>query len=187
MYRYHQFDTGQHFPPVAERGNVSGVRHDVHDLYDGCYRRLVAQTFALTLDLPEAHDCVQEAFARALASPRSFRASDDPQRWLRTAALRVARRRMRWRAVQRRVARQPGTPAGDAEQFTLSENALIDALRRLPTSLREPVALYHVAGLDVGEIATLLDVADATVHGRIDQGRDQLQRHLDTVGRAGGA
>ena len=40
--------------------------------YDGCYRRLVAQVYALTADLAEAQDAVQEAFVRALAQPRAF-------------------------------------------------------------------------------------------------------------------
>lgn len=43
--------------------------HDeqVREVYDGCYRRLVAQLFVVCGDLNEAEDAVQEAFVRAIA------------------------------------------------------------------------------------------------------------------------
>jgi hypothetical protein len=56
------------------------VADDLRALYDGCYRRLVGQVYAVTGDLAEAQDAVQEALVRALAGRRRFGRVDNPRR-----------------------------------------------------------------------------------------------------------
>lgn len=166
--------------------------HDVYGLYLGCYRRLVAQTFALTVDLDRAHDAVQQAFARALAAPRAFNRVDDPEAWLRHTALSLARRRERRRARRARLARLTGRdrrgrdhalgeqPA--ATGLDRAHHALLDALYQLPEREREAVALHRLGGLAVPEIASLVGCSDGTVHALLASGGHRLS----TGGRGGG-
>lgn len=231
---------------------MSGVLgQDAHSLYTGCYRRLVAQVLALTGDLAEAQDAVEEAFARAVAQPRPFARLDDPEAWLRVTALTVARRRRqrreradrlrglarRWRTrwvgwfgwmgrtERRRGSAQTAEPtapaevsaqtrpphagspqadpvqpelAAPAERVTEvgpeagSEGAsaptdpaagsaaaaplpagyrvVLDALAGLSERYRETVALHHLAGLTVHEIASVTGVSTHTVHTRLQHG-----------------
>ena len=51
----------------------------LRELYDGCYRRLVGQLYALCGNLGEAEDAVQEAFVRAVEKPRRFKSVDNPE------------------------------------------------------------------------------------------------------------
>jgi len=51
-----------------------------------------------------------------------------------------------------------------------SDQAVRRAVARLPKSMAEPVALHHLQGLSVPEIAVLLDLPMATVRGRIYRG-----------------
>jgi hypothetical protein len=89
----------------------------LRELYDGCYPRLVGQLFAVTGDYDAAHDAVQEAFIRAISSPRRLSGLDNPEAWLRTVAVNVAR--SRWRRLRRldallgvgRTARPHETPS----------------------------------------------------------------------------
>ncbi|MGN9908796.1 RNA polymerase sigma factor [Phytohabitans sp. LJ34] len=67
----------------------------VHDAYQAYYRRLVGAVYTLTRDLAEAQDVVHEAFARALAHPARFVEVRDPQAWLLTVAMNMARNRYR--------------------------------------------------------------------------------------------
>jgi RNA polymerase sigma-70 factor (ECF subfamily) len=67
----------------------------IRDLYASSYRRLVVQLYAMTCDLGEAQDVVQEAFAKALAAPRQFAFKSNPEAWLRTVAVNLMR--SRWR------------------------------------------------------------------------------------------
>ena len=70
----------------------------VRELYEGCYRRLVGQLFAICGDLGEAEDAVQEAFVKALGH-RSFARLGNPEAWLRTVALNHLRNRWRHNEV----------------------------------------------------------------------------------------
>jgi hypothetical protein len=51
--------------------------------YAACYGRLVGQLFAVTGDLHEAEDVVQEAFIRAVARWSRLRDYDVPEAWVR--------------------------------------------------------------------------------------------------------
>jgi RNA polymerase sigma-70 factor (ECF subfamily) len=149
-------------------------------LYDGCHRRLVAQVYAITADLSEAQDAVQEAFVRALAAPRRFGRVDNPEAWLRVVAVNVARRRFRRRAHLDRLLRRipPAPPAVEPEGLTPDHLALVAALRRLPAAQREAVALHHLADLPIAEVAELTGVAVGTVKARLSRGRARLAELL---------
>ncbi|PKH43494.1 Sigma-70 region 2 [Nocardioides alpinus] len=76
------------------------------EVYATSYRRLVGQLTGVTGDPVEAEDAVVEAFARAVSSPRSFRAADNPEAWLRTVAVNVTRTRWRRSRFFRDVSEQ---------------------------------------------------------------------------------
>lgn len=59
-----------------------------------------------------------------------------------------------------------------------SDQAVRSAVADLPADLADPVALHHLQGLSVPEIAALLDLPVATVRGRIYRGRQQLATAL---------
>ena len=148
--------------------------------YEAYYGRLVAQVFGLIGDLAEAEDAVQEAFARVLASPRSFVAADDSERWLRVVALNVARTRYRRRWLFDRLVRAGRIEPAPAAVPGLSADrvALLAALRRLAPPTREAVVLHYLADLPVGEVAATLDVPVGTVKARLARGRIALARFL---------
>jgi RNA polymerase sigma factor (sigma-70 family) len=152
----------------------------VRQAYEVHYRRLVAQVFGLIGDLAEAEDAVQEAFARVLASPRSFINADDSERWLRVVALNVARTRYRRRWVFDRLVRAGRVEVAPASVPGLSADrvALLAALRRLAPATREAVVLHHLADLPVVEVAATLGVPVGTVKARLARGRAALARFL---------
>jgi RNA polymerase sigma-70 factor (ECF subfamily) len=158
------------------------VRDDdaVREAYRVFYRRLVAQAFGLTGDLAEAEDVVQEAFARVLARPARFLAADDPETWLRTVALNVARTRYRRRWLFDTLVRAGRVEPAPvvAPGLTPDRVALVAALRRLPRPTREAVVLHHLADLAVDDVAAILRVPVGTVKARLSRGRAALARML---------
>lgn len=148
--------------------------------YEVYYGRLVAQVFGLIGDLAEAEGAVQEAFARVLASPRSFVDADDSERWLRVVALNVARTRYRRRWLFDRLVRAGRIEPAPAAVPGLSADrvALLAALRQLAPATREAVVLHHLADLPVGEVAATLGVPVGTVKARLARGRATLARFL---------
>ena len=70
--------------------------------YKASYQRLLGQLFAVTGDLAEAENVLQEAYARAFARWAQVRAYDFPEAWVRRVALNLAAmaaRRLRRRAA----------------------------------------------------------------------------------------
>ncbi len=146
----------------------------VQELYDGCYRRLVAQLYVLCGSLTEAEDAVQEAFVRAVEKPRRFGELENPEAWLRTVALNVVRSRFRRAATFQRLMKRSGPVADSVPGLSPDHVALVAALRRLPWEQREVIALHHIVDLTVREIAVQLGVPEGTVKARLVRGRARL-------------
>jgi len=145
----------------------------VREVYDASYLRLVVQVYALTSDLAEAEDAVQEAFVKALGRRRTFAKLDNPEAWLRTVALNQVRNRWRHLDVVRRLRTQvPGpTPAAVVGPEHV---ALVDAIASLDVNHRTVVVLHYLADRSVGDIARELGVPEGTVKTRLARGRELL-------------
>ncbi len=146
----------------------------VQEVYAASYRRLVGQLTGVTGDPAEAEDVVMEAFARAVNSHRSFLAADNPEAWLRTVAVNVAR--TRWRRARLFRTATPRLASATASYDDLPEDrlALLAALRQLPAAQREAIALHHLADLPVHEVAEAVGAPAGTVKARLARGRAAL-------------
>ncbi|MGZ4438127.1 MAG: RNA polymerase sigma factor [Nocardioidaceae bacterium] len=145
----------------------------VRELYDASYRRLVGQLVGVTGSAAEAEDVVQEAFVRGIGHARTLRRADNPEAWLRTVAVNLAR--SRWRRMQRFAGLMPRLTADEPDPGDLAGRvALLAALRRLPAAQREAIALHHLADLPVHEVAATLGVPTGTVKARLARGRAAL-------------
>ncbi len=145
----------------------------VGDLYAGSYRRLVVQVYAVTGDVNEAQEAVQEAFVRILGDPKRLARLENPESWLRRVAVNVARSRYRRRrmldTLLRRVEPPPAVP-----DLSPDHVMLMAALRTLPRGQRDVLALHYLADLSVEEVARTLDVSTGTVKSRLARGRTVL-------------
>lgn len=152
----------------------------VRQVYEASYRRLVGQLFGVTGELAEAEDVVQEAFARAVARPRVFAGLTDPEAWLRTVAINVARNRYRRRWVFDRLfhAGRVWTPPESVPELTPDTLDLVAALRTLPHRVRAALVLYHLVDLPVDEVAATLGAPPNTVKSWLARGRAALAREL---------
>jgi RNA polymerase sigma-70 factor (ECF subfamily) len=145
----------------------------LREVYAAAYPRLDGQLAGVTGDPTEAEDVVMEAFARAAARPREFAELDNPEAWLRTVAVNLAR--SRWRRLLRRSHLLPRLVESEAYADLPEDRlALMAALRALPTGQREAIALHHLAGLPVTEVAMTLGVPEGTVKARLSRGRTAL-------------
>lgn len=154
----------------------------IGEIYDASYRRLVGQLTALTGSRPEAEEVVQEAFVRALARPGRLAATDNPEAWLRTVAVNLAR--SRWRRMQRLAGLLPRLVPDDVAVLGPERVAVVEAVRALPQGQREAIALHHFADLPVADVAEALGVPVGTVKARLSRGRAALALSLGAVAPA---
>jgi RNA polymerase sigma-70 factor, ECF subfamily len=146
--------------------------------YTASYQRLLGQLFAITGDLAEAENLLQEAYARAFARWAQVRAYDRPEAWVRRVALNLAAmaaRRLRRRAAALLRLDPPPVPELSPELLDLHH-----ALRALPLGQRQVIVLHHLVGLPVEEVARELRLPTGTVKSRLARGRHALAHVLDT-------
>lgn len=149
---------------------------EIQELYAASYRRLLGQLIGVTGSVAEAEDVVQEAFVRGLDHPRQLLGADNPEAWLRTVAVNLAR--SRWRRAQRLVGLAPRLVEEPRDGDTDGNVDLFQALRKLPAGQREVIALHHLADLTVEQVADTLGLPTGTVKARLSRGRTALSTLL---------
>jgi RNA polymerase sigma-70 factor (ECF subfamily) len=147
------------------------------DGFDEFYRdtsaRMVRYGYALTGDLAEAQDLVQEAYTRAWRQWRTVSVHPAPEAWIRLVVARLAtdgRRRMRgwWAALSRSGPPEPARPPADDTVMVTA------ALRRLPANLRQALALHYLFDLPVAAIADETGAPIGTVTSWLTRGRREM-------------
>jgi RNA polymerase sigma-70 factor (ECF subfamily) len=180
----------------AARRIASKARARVHfeeealEFADQVYR--VARRLVGTRE--EAEELVQETYARAFRSWRSYTPGTNMRAWL----LRILTNLNtdRGRRIQRTPDLQPleegdyflanKLAAAEGEQVLdqarvverLSQNGVVDALAALPHDFRDVVVLVDLGEFSYAEAAQILDVPIGTVMSRLHRGRRILKQKL---------
>ena len=147
------------------------------DLYARSFHRLVGQIYAITGNLAEAQDVVQEAFIRAWDRRAELSSSGSPEAWVRTVAGRLAVSRWRRTRSYMTAIFRHGTP-GAVPSPGPEHAALVQALRRLPDEQRRAIVLHYLCDLPVAQVATETGAPEGTVKARLARGRATLARYL---------
>jgi RNA polymerase sigma-70 factor, ECF subfamily len=142
----------------------------------------------------EAEDLVQETYARAFRSWRSYTPGTNLRAWLLRILtnLNIDRGRRIQRApdtqpleegdyyLANRVAETQGEQALDQERVVerLSQDSIVDALSSLPHDFRDVVVLVDIGDFSYADAAQILDIPIGTVMSRLHRGRRQLKAKL---------
>lgn len=149
-------------------------------LYEQRYHRLLRVAEAIVGDADLAHDAVQEAFARAIRSRRTFRGQGTLEGWVWRTVINTARNARRdmpppASELSELLADPPANGRGAHDEFV---RALIAAL---PERQRLVLFLRYYADLDYDRIAATLEVKPGTVGATLSQAHAALRRHLQEV------
>jgi RNA polymerase sigma-70 factor, ECF subfamily len=140
----------------------------------------------------EAEDLVQDTYARAFRSWRSFTPGTNLRAWL----LRILTNLNidRGRRIQRSPDMQPleesdyflynklEEAAGDTEENRvlerLSQDDIVDALAAVPHDFRDVLVLVDIGDFTYADAAQILDIPIGTVMSRLHRGRRILKQEL---------
>lgn len=144
---------------------------------EAVYRARGADFFRFALartgDVEAARDAVQDGFARAIRSRRSFEGRGSLEAWLARCVINAAK-------SAKRAERSP-TPAGSDPSLAPDVTAVRAAVRALPQRQRDALFLRHYLGLEYAEIAEILGVKIGTVSATLHAARATLADSLREV------
>ncbi len=142
----------------------------------------------------EAEDLVQETYARAFRSWRSYTPGTNLRAWLLRILtnLNIDRGRRVQRApdfqpleegdyyLANKVAAAEGEQALDQERVVerLSQDGIVGALADVPHDFRDVVVLVDIGEFSYAEAAQILDIPMGTVMSRLHRGRRILKQKL---------
>lgn len=168
---------------MTEDSGDEQARNTVATVARRSYGKLVALLAARSRDVGSAEEALSEAFASALASwPRSG-CPDNPEAWLLTAARRrlidVARRRHRGElALSNALSFADGqTDAREDTEIPDQRLALLFACAHpaIDPSIRAPLMLQVVLGLDAARIASAFLVSPAAMGQRLSRAKSKIR------------
>lgn len=163
---------------VAVRADEKDATALVEQLYRDAGRQLVLAAYALTGNVADAQDAVQEAFVKAFDRPSRVVAADNPVAWMRTVTINIARGRYRRNRRLKVLMRRLPEPDAVIPGLAPDRVAVLTAIAKLPDSQREAIALHYFADLTVEDIASALGTPAGTVKSRLKRARDALAELL---------
>jgi RNA polymerase sigma-70 factor, ECF subfamily len=163
--------------PTAEHRGMPVADESFVAFYKASHTRLLKQVYAITTDLGEAEDVLQEAFTRAAMRWSTIRTYASPEAWVRRVAFNLAlqslRRVRRHARALLRLGPPPPVPPLSTDSLQVHE-----ALRELPVRQRQVVVLYYLVDLPVDQVAAELGIPPGTVKTRLMRARKQLTARL---------
>jgi RNA polymerase sigma-70 factor (ECF subfamily) len=162
---------------------------DALELSDQVYR--VARHLSGSRE--EAEDLVQETYARAFRSWRSFQPGTNLRAWLLRILtnLNIDRGRRQQRAPQMQALEandyflydrlaENGEGVSDEERVVerLSQDDIVSALSAVPHDFRDVIVLVDIGDFSYQDAAQILDIPIGTVMSRLHRGRRILKREL---------
>ena len=145
------------------------------------YQGAVLRTCYLYLcDRSQAEDAVQETFLKVYRNLDRFRGESSEKTWILKIAMRTCydMNHSGWsRFFNRRIT--PEMLPEASVPFTERDDALTQAVMRLPEKLRRVIILYYYQGLSVREIAETLGITQPSVSSRMKRGREKLKAALE--------
>ena len=174
---------------AAEARNRVRFEEEALELADQVYR--VARRLVSTRE--EAEDLVQETYARAFRSWRSYTPGTNMRAWLLRILTNLnidrGRKQQRTPDIQpleegdyflynRMEQAASGAPAEERIDERLSQDDIVSALSAVPHDFRDVIVLVDIGDFTYADAAQILDIPIGTVMSRLHRGRRILKREL---------
>ena len=179
---------GPPLPPSTDSETLAGVvrRAQGGDLgaFEALYRATSGRVFALCLricgDAARAEDLTQDVYVRAWRKLSLFRGESAFSSWLYRLAINVIYsdlRRQRSRGMWEPLPEPDGPGEPQASRVDPVDTLLVEqAIAGLPPGARAVLVLYHLVGLQHGEIAQHLGIAVGTSKAQLHRAHRLLRK-----------
>lgn len=175
----------------SKRGSTSAFE----GLFNRYQKRVYNLVYRMVGNEQDAADLTQEVFVRVYNSLHTLRTDQALAGWLRTVAVNITRdhfrksmRTVKADSLDSKIEFDDGEVEREVEDWSGNPERIFDrkdvqeavhrALNSLSDDHRTVVALHHIEGMDVKDIAKALKVPAGTIKSRLARAREELKRKL---------
>lgn len=175
--------------PVAAKGlddsyqPVPDVRDDpayFARLYDQYATDVLRVCYFYLSDREKAEDVCQDVFVRLMTTHPVLQPGREKS-WLLKVALNRCRDLWRGAWLKRVILGGPTfelIPAPDEFSRRDDQQAMMAAINQLPATFKEVILLHYYQGMNIAEIAQMLELPEGTISSRLSRGRKKLESIL---------
>jgi RNA polymerase sigma-70 factor (ECF subfamily) len=184
------------FLKVLQRAK-EGDKKAFEEIFQMYHRRIYNAVYGMLGDADDAQDVTQDVFMRLHDALPTLRADEAFSTYLYRIALNLCRdrarrkKRVRFQSMDTPRVDDEGSAepmefpdAGKLPEETVNNDELQKRVRQavstLSTDHKSVIVMHHFQGMEVNDIARILNVPTGTVKSRLARGRDQLHRKLRT-------
>lgn len=146
------------------------------------FPKMVALAAAVSGSRSLAEDIAQEAMLRAHRRWEQVARYDKPGAWVRRVTINVATSAVRRRAVEARKLARLGATGAVLAPPEPEDEAVWEAVGRLPGKQRAAVALFYLEDRSTRDIAQILECSESTARVHLHRGRAALAAALSAHG-----
>ena len=175
--------------PAAAKGlddsyqPVPDVRDDpayFAQLYDQYATDVLRVCYFYLSDREKAEDVCQDVFVRLMTTHPVLQPGRE-KAWLLKVALNRCRDLWRGAWLKRVILGGPTfelIPAPDEFSRRDDQQAMMAAINQLPATFKEVILLHYYQGMNIAEIAQMLELPEGTISSRLSRGRKKLESIL---------
>ena len=145
-------------------------------LYDQYATDVLRVCYFYLSDREKAEDVCQDVFVRLMTTHPGREKS-----WLLKVALNRCRDLWRGAWLKRVILGGPTfelIPAPDEFSRRDDQQAMMAAINQLPATFKEVILLHYYQGMNIAEIAQMLELPEGTISSRLSRGRKKLESIL---------
>ena len=167
---------------AAQKGSIEsfGV------LYERYYSSMAALAFSILVDRQLSEDAAQETFAIACGKMGSLKSKDKFASWLAGICRNISRQMLRANKIKLTEVENTNVTASyrrdgdDQPQLSIKQ-----ALENLKDAERELIVMRYFDNLPYERIASVLDISEQAVHGRLIRTKRKIAKYLKSHGITG--
>lgn len=149
-------------------------------LYDQYATDVLRVCYFYLSDREKAEDVCQDVFVRLMTTHPLLQPGREKS-WLLKVALNRCRDLWRGAWLKRVILGGPTfelIPAPDEFSRRDDQQAMIAAINQLPATFKEVILLHYYQGMNIAEIAQMLELPEGTISSRLSRGRKKLESIL---------
>lgn len=149
-------------------------------LYDQYATDVLRVCYFYLSDREKAEDVCQDVFVRLMTTHPLLQPGREKS-WLLKVALNRCRDLWRGAWLKRVILAGPTfelIPAPDEFSRRDDQQAMMAAINQLPATFKEVILLHYYQGMNIAEIAQMLELPEGTISSRLSRGRKKLESIL---------